>query len=202
MVGWHHWPNGHEFEQTLGDGEGQRTLTCCSPWGSQIRTRLSNWTKVLPTGWLSMNPPSSMCTQKIQFLISFCIPWLTSHPSAKLCWIPREKLQSFSPHRDLPSPTKSHSFISWRPALGSLWILNCPKNKIEVRFHFLFFTMQDFTYTRGGRVLRDIYARLPRKAFDCNGLESRILDTFQGVPLILDHLPQWCRAMVSLKFFQ
>ena len=53
-----------------------------------------------------------------------------------------------------------------------------------------------------GRVLRDIYARLPRKAFDCNGLESRILDTFQGVPLILDHLPQWCRAMVSLKFFQ
>ena len=25
--------NGQEFEQTLGDGEGQRSLTCCSPWG-------------------------------------------------------------------------------------------------------------------------------------------------------------------------
>ena len=24
---------GHEFEQTLGDGEGQGSLVCCSPWG-------------------------------------------------------------------------------------------------------------------------------------------------------------------------
>ena len=30
MVGWHHWLNGHEFEQTLGDGEGQGSLACCS----------------------------------------------------------------------------------------------------------------------------------------------------------------------------
>ena len=33
MVGWHHRLNGHEFEQTLGDGEGQGSLVCCSPWG-------------------------------------------------------------------------------------------------------------------------------------------------------------------------
>ena len=33
MVGWHHWLNGNEFEQTLGDGEGQGSLACCSPWG-------------------------------------------------------------------------------------------------------------------------------------------------------------------------
>ena len=32
MVGWHHWLSGHEFEQTLGDGEGQGSLECCSPW--------------------------------------------------------------------------------------------------------------------------------------------------------------------------
>ena len=31
-VGWHHRLNGHEFEQTPGDGEGQG-LACCSPWG-------------------------------------------------------------------------------------------------------------------------------------------------------------------------
>ena len=31
MVGWHHRLNGHEFEQALGDGEGQRSLVCCSP---------------------------------------------------------------------------------------------------------------------------------------------------------------------------
>ena len=33
MVGWHHWLNGHEFEKTPGDGEGQGSLACCSPWG-------------------------------------------------------------------------------------------------------------------------------------------------------------------------
>ena len=31
MVGWHHWLNGHEFEQTPGDSEGQGNLVCCSP---------------------------------------------------------------------------------------------------------------------------------------------------------------------------
>ena len=33
MVGSHHQLNGHEFEQTLGDGEGQGSLECCSLWG-------------------------------------------------------------------------------------------------------------------------------------------------------------------------
>ena len=33
MVGWHHQINGHEFEQALGDGEGQGRLSCHSPWG-------------------------------------------------------------------------------------------------------------------------------------------------------------------------
>ena len=33
MVGWHHRLDGHELGQTLGDGEGQRGLVCCSSWG-------------------------------------------------------------------------------------------------------------------------------------------------------------------------
>ena len=33
MVGRHYQLNGHEFEQTLGDSEGQGSLGCCSPWG-------------------------------------------------------------------------------------------------------------------------------------------------------------------------
>ena len=32
MVGWHHWPNAHEFEQAPEDGEGQGSLAYCSPW--------------------------------------------------------------------------------------------------------------------------------------------------------------------------
>ena len=33
MVEWHYRLNGHEFEHTLEDGEGQGSLECCSPWG-------------------------------------------------------------------------------------------------------------------------------------------------------------------------
>ena len=33
MVAWHHQPNGHKFEQTLGDSEGQGSLAHFSPWG-------------------------------------------------------------------------------------------------------------------------------------------------------------------------
>ena len=45
MVGWHHRLNGHEFEQTPGDGEGQGSRTCRSPWGpkeSDTTEQLSN----------------------------------------------------------------------------------------------------------------------------------------------------------------
>ena len=35
MVGWHHWLDGHEFEQALGVGDGQGSLACYSPWGSR-----------------------------------------------------------------------------------------------------------------------------------------------------------------------
>ena len=34
MVGWHHWLNGQEFDQTQGNGEGQGSLACYSPWDS------------------------------------------------------------------------------------------------------------------------------------------------------------------------
>ena len=37
MVVWHHRLNGHEFEQTLGDGDGQGSLACCSPWSRRVR---------------------------------------------------------------------------------------------------------------------------------------------------------------------
>ena len=37
MVGWHHRLDGHEFEQTVGDSEGQGSLVCCSSWGCRIR---------------------------------------------------------------------------------------------------------------------------------------------------------------------
>ena len=46
MVGWHHRLNGHEVEQGLGDGEGQGSLACCSPWVAKGQTQLSYWTTI------------------------------------------------------------------------------------------------------------------------------------------------------------
>ena len=45
MVEWHHWFSGYEFKQTPGDGEGQESLECCSPWGHKapdMTERLNN----------------------------------------------------------------------------------------------------------------------------------------------------------------
>ena len=49
MFGWHHWLDGHEFQQAPGIGDGQGSLACCSPWGrieSDTTERL-NWTENL-----------------------------------------------------------------------------------------------------------------------------------------------------------
>ena len=37
MVGWHHWLDGHEFEQAPGVGDGHGKLVCCSPRGCRVR---------------------------------------------------------------------------------------------------------------------------------------------------------------------
>ena len=49
MVGWHHQLNGHEFQQTPGDNEGQESLVCWNPWGhkeSNTTEQLNN--KLIP----------------------------------------------------------------------------------------------------------------------------------------------------------
>ena len=44
MVGRHQWHNRHEFEETLGDSEGQGSLACCSPWGCKESDTICDWT--------------------------------------------------------------------------------------------------------------------------------------------------------------
>ena len=51
MVGWHHWLDGHEFEQALGVGDGQASLACCSPWSQELdMTEQLNWTETFSDG--------------------------------------------------------------------------------------------------------------------------------------------------------
>ena len=53
MAGWQYWLNGHEFEQTPGDSEGQGSLVCHSPWGHKeldktyLATEQQRYTKLI-----------------------------------------------------------------------------------------------------------------------------------------------------------
>ena len=46
MAWWHHWLNGREFEQALGDGDGQGGLACWIHGVAKSRTWLSDWTEL------------------------------------------------------------------------------------------------------------------------------------------------------------
>ena len=66
IVGWHHCLNGHEFEWTLGVGDGQGGLACCNSWGHRVRhdcaTKL-NWTEGFPGSSVVKNLPVMEETQ-------------------------------------------------------------------------------------------------------------------------------------------
>ena len=63
MVGWHHWLNGHGFGWTLGVGDGQGGLACCSSWGHKESdtTEQLNWTEL---NWITANINSAYSTSQ------------------------------------------------------------------------------------------------------------------------------------------
>ena len=69
VTGWHHRPDGREFEWTLGDGDGQRGLVCYDSWGhkqSDMTERL-NWTEL---NWIIPRP----LLEKKKVLFSIQLP--------------------------------------------------------------------------------------------------------------------------------
>ena len=58
-VGQHHWLNGHEFEQASGDGEGQGSLACCSPWRHRVGHDWATERQQSTPGHLSASPPTT-----------------------------------------------------------------------------------------------------------------------------------------------
>ena len=107
MVGWHHRLNGHEFKQAPGDGEGQGSLTCCSPWGCRVghdwATKL-NWKwemKVLVTqSCLTLHDPITTACQASLFITnSRSLPKLMSIESV----MPSNHLIFYCPLLLLPS---------------------------------------------------------------------------------------------------
>ena len=69
-VGWHHWLDGHEFEQAAGVGDGQGSLVCCSPWVCKEweMTERLYWTELY---WPEVKPVLKLlCTHKLSKLNS------------------------------------------------------------------------------------------------------------------------------------
>ena len=92
MVGWHHWLNRHEFEQAPGDGEGQGSLACCSPWVTKSWTQLSDWTTTTTT------------KVKSQTLHSSC--WFCLWPGAP------ERERTMTPHSEISGLITGNSLLS------------------------------------------------------------------------------------------
>ena len=80
MVGWHHWLDGHEFEEAPGV-DGQKSLACCGPWGCKEldTTEWLNWTvasKKRVAGWESIDTrpiSSSICQDSYMRWKMFCL---------------------------------------------------------------------------------------------------------------------------------
>ena len=73
MAGWHHWLNGHESGWTLGVGDGQGGLVCCSSWGrkeSDMTERL-NWTELKPS---STQPIHELEVLRFNALYKYKVP--------------------------------------------------------------------------------------------------------------------------------
>ena len=63
MVAWHHWLNGHEFEEAPGVSDGQGSLACCSPWGGK-ESDTTEWLK-----WTELS--KSRCTLSARLILNF-----------------------------------------------------------------------------------------------------------------------------------
>ena len=108
MVGWHHWLDGHEFEQTPGVGDGQGSLVCCSPWGRKEldMTEWLNWTEIV------LHICLLNCISSVWF---FEILWTVAHQAPLFMRFSRQEYWSGLPFRSagyLPdSRTEPSSFI-------------------------------------------------------------------------------------------
>ena len=93
MVGWHHQLHGHEFEQTLGDGEGQGSLACCSPWCRRVGH-----------DWVTEQQPKSLGSSLS------CLHFSNPTPNAIRSTL--EKCLQFIHFSPPPLPTSCHTTVT------------------------------------------------------------------------------------------
>ena len=86
MVGWQSQLDGHDFEQALGDGDGQGSLVCCRPWShkepdmtEQLNWTEPNWVTIMNTSvwWVLSHNLHSWEPSSIIKVINPCIMLMT-----------------------------------------------------------------------------------------------------------------------------
>ena len=138
MVGWHHQLNGRESEHTPGDGEGQGSLACCSPWGckeSDTAERLNNKSREVGGWGLSATRRWDLYNQK---------------PEAELSWW---KIKG------------SHEHLCYCPALAVAmvwWIYAVPQQWI----HSNNYTTEGMVYSRNTDIWNHLYPCQEKEATD------------------------------------
>ena len=73
MVGWYHQVNGYESEQAPGDGEGQGSLACCSPWGHKESDRTKQLNNNSDSGIAKWNRCSVCACVCVRACICMCV---------------------------------------------------------------------------------------------------------------------------------
>ena len=109
MVGWHHWLNGHVFEQTRGDSDGPRSLLCCSSWGHKESYKTATEQHLAETSWHLLLSP-----QQETIHWQLCItPPTKEWQGQKLDNLKvQNSINSQNRQEHFPSFTDSWSFIS------------------------------------------------------------------------------------------
>ena len=101
MVGWHHRLDGHEFEQALGDGEGQGSLACCSPWDRRVGHNLATEQQ------LSLSLEKCPASSSLLFTVSLPPFPISSVSLSSLL----AKLPSHRPPSAAPWPSSAYSTL-------------------------------------------------------------------------------------------
>ena len=100
MVGWHHWLNGHEFEQALGVGDGLGSLAFCRPWGRKEleTTEWVNWTDHYSSCIIYINYP--LPNDARMAIFTFCNVF---HLCLSSCWVASVVFESLWSHGPWPT---------------------------------------------------------------------------------------------------
>ena len=124
MTGWHHCLNGHEFGWTLGVGDGQGGLACCSPWGCKLldTTERLIWTEIVQLGLLlsysyckkgqnsSVQNAAAAAAKLLQSCPTLCDPIDSSPPGFAIPGI----LSRQEHWSGLPFPSPMHESEKWK----------------------------------------------------------------------------------------